>query len=328
MPLLGSDWGRAYMATVMVQHVRTTIRYDGPALGGHEMDVRDLAPALLALADIVQFANKKFNGEQADMRVLVNADVEQKCFMLDLSLVQSFVEQAKTFFGQEDVKTAKEIAEWIGIVAGTSIGLFQFLRVVRRRSEAGTKFEVTQEAGSTTVTITGDGNTLVLPVQTYQLAQEKYVVDRAKEVLRPLEKPGYATLSFIEQEREVFTVTDEEAAEIIATPVGELDPLPQESVSLIRGAVRIKSAQYEGSAKWSFLWNGRAIDAEMTERAASWVEDFQENRVSAPPNTVLEVSMTETVKLDEQGLAIGKPTYVVTEVHTATPPAEQTRLDV
>ncbi|MGE0284481.1 MAG: hypothetical protein AB7P20_28235 [Rhizobiaceae bacterium] len=310
----------------MAQHVRTTIRYDGPALGGHEMDVRDLAPALLALADIVQFANKKFNGDAAEMRVLVNADVEQKCFMLDLSVVQSLLEQARGFFGSDGVKTAKEIAEWIGLIGGGSIGLFQFMKLIRRRGEAGTKFEVDQQNGSTTVTITGDGNTIVVPVQTYQLAQEKYVVDRAKEVLKPLEKAGIDSLAFVEGETPVFKVDDAEAGEILATPAGELDPLPHESVSNIRGAVRIKSPQYEGVAKWSLLWNGRAIDAEMADEAAAWVTDFQENRVAAPPNTVLDVSMTETVKLDDQGLAVGKPTYVVSKVHGVTPPPQQTSI--
>jgi hypothetical protein len=304
-------------------HVRTTIRYDGPALERHDMDVRDLAPALLALADIVQFANKKFNGDAADMRVLVNADAEQQCFMLDLSLVQSLLEQAKGLLGMEYVKTAKEIAEWIGIIGGGSCGLFQFLRFVRRRGEGGTKYEVRQETGATTVTVIGDGATIILPVQAYQLAQEKYVVERAKDVLRPLEKPGIDSLAFLEDERAVFEVNEQEATEIIATPAGELDPLPSESVSDIRGSVRIKSAQYEGSAKWSLLWNGRAIDAEMADKAAEWVALFQANKVSAPPNSTLEVSMTETVRLDDKGMAIGKPVYVVREVHDVKPPPEQ-----
>lgn len=47
----------------MSRHVKTTIRYDGPALSEHDMDVQDLAPALLALADIIQIANRKFNGD-------------------------------------------------------------------------------------------------------------------------------------------------------------------------------------------------------------------------------------------------------------------------
>ena len=76
----------------MSKHVTTTIRYDGPALAGHEMDVQDLAPALLALAEIAQIANRKFNGDRASLKVLVNADVEQQCFMLDLSMIQSLIE--------------------------------------------------------------------------------------------------------------------------------------------------------------------------------------------------------------------------------------------
>ncbi len=88
--------------------------------------------------------------------------------------------------------------------------------------------------------------------------------------------------------------------------------------------VRIKAAQYEGGARWSLLWQGRAIDAEMADKAASWVDDFQHNLVAAPPNTTLDVSMIETVKLNAQGLAVGKPSYVVHEVQGATTPQTQT----
>ena len=78
----------------MTKHVRTTIRYDGSALSGHEIDVQDLAPALLALADIIQIANRKFNGDRADVKVTVSADVEQQCFMIDLGRVDKGDSQA------------------------------------------------------------------------------------------------------------------------------------------------------------------------------------------------------------------------------------------
>ena len=82
------------------------------------MDVQDLAPALLALADLVQLANRKFNGSLADIKVLVNADVEQRCFMIDVSLVQSILDQAKSLLTTENVKTAEDIARWVGILGG------------------------------------------------------------------------------------------------------------------------------------------------------------------------------------------------------------------
>ncbi|MBX9727906.1 MAG: hypothetical protein K2X31_03260 [Sphingopyxis sp.] len=311
----------------MASHVRTIIRYDGPALSTHEMDVQDLAPALLALAEIVQIANKKFNDGQAEMRVLVNADVEQKCFMIELSLVQSLLEQARGFFGHEDVKTAKDIAEWIGLIGGGAVGLFGLLKFIRNKPEGGTTIKVEQPTGTTTITvINGSGEALTVPLQTYELAQDKAVVERAKAVVKPLEKPGYESLAFLEGDREVFDITDEEAADLVEMPLPTLDPVPSESVSRIKGVVRIKSAQYEGAAKWSFMWNGRAIDAEMVEQAAEWVQGFQSNAFDAPPNTVLEVSMTETVRVDERGVAVSKPTYAIQQVHSTTPPPRQEQL--
>jgi hypothetical protein len=310
----------------MTRHVRTTIRYDGPDLAGHEMDVQDLAPALLALADIIQIANRKFNGDNAGIRVLVNADVDQKCFQIDLSLVQSVLDSAKTFFDSDRVKTAREIAEWIGIIGGgvgaSAGGIFALLKLLKG-SEAGVQFNVTQGPGSTSVTVTGNGNTFVFPAETYQLVQDKAVVDRAKAVMRPLTKPGYESLSFLNGDDPVFTVSDDEVARIDASPSDDIGPLPTESVAIIQGTVRIKSPQYEGAAKWSLLWQGRAIDAEMAEEAAAWVEAFQSNKVDAPPNTVLNVSMAETVRLDDNGQALGKPTYVVSKIHGVTPPPQQ-----
>lgn len=308
----------------VAQHVRTTIRYDGPAVSGHEMDVQDLAPALLALADIIQIANKKFNGDHADIRVLVNADVEQKCFMIDLSLAMSLLDQARTFFDGERIKTAKEIAEWVGIIGGGSAtvggGIFALLKLLKGK-EHSAPLQITQEGGL--VTIVGNGNTIVFPQETYQLAQDRAVVEKAKIVMRPLAKAGYSDLAFIDDGAEVVRISDDEAEHIAMAESDDIGPLPTENVAEIRGPVRIKSPQYEGAAKWSLLWNGRAIDAEMADKAAEWVAAFQANQVSAPPNTVLEVSMSETVRLDDDGLAVGKPHYIVSEVHNVTPPAAQ-----
>lgn len=315
----------------MARHVRTRIRYDGPALAGHEMDVQDLAPALLAMAEIVQIANRKFNGDGVSIRVMVDADVEQQCFQLDLSLVQSFLDQAATLLGHKDVATAKEIAEWVGIIggAGSSIGLFALLkRIYGGKSEAkpGVTLTTGSQTGTTIINIAGDVHvqSIEVPTETAKLLVDPDVAKNVKAVLKPLEREGYEDLTFLHDDQPVTRIDRRTAHEIIAAPIITTDIASTESVVDIRGPVRIKAAQYEGGARWSLLYQGKAIDAEMTGKAASWVDDFQHNRVAAPPNTTLDVSMTETVKLNAQGLAIGKPSYVVHEIHGATPPPTQT----
>ena len=304
----------------MSRHVTTTIRYDGPALADHFMDVQDLAPALLALADIIQIANRKFNGDAADIRVLVNADVEQRCFQIDLSLVQSVLDQAKGFFADDRVATAKEIAEWIGIISGATgtvgFGLFKLISWLAKRPKSeGTTFTVTTEGGVTTL-IDGDDNQITVNHHVYLLASDPAVIEKAKRVVQPLQKPGYDTLQFVEGENVVDTIDKAEAALAADLPPAILDQ-SHEDFSSIRGHLRIKSPQYEGNAKWSVLWGGRAIDVTMP---AGFVRAFQHNELDAPPNTLLDVQMEQRVALDEAGKAVGAPAYTVVEVHDLTLP--------
>jgi hypothetical protein len=315
--------------TEMARHVRTRIRYDGPVLAGHEMDVQDLAPALLAVSNIVQIANRKFNGDTASIRVLVDADVEQQCFQLDLSLVQSLLDQAAVLVGAKEVVTAKEIAEWVGLIGTGGFGLFQVLKRIYGQtdnSRPGVTFTAGDQTGTTIINIAGDVQGVIVPTPTAQLLVDPEVNRNVKAVLHPLQKEGYQELSFLHGDQQVAHINKEEAERIIADAPLDLSSAPTESISHIRGSVRIKSPQYEGGAKWALLWQGRAIDAEMKDDAAQWVNEFQHNRVSAPPNTTLEVTMTETVKLDVNGLAVGKPTYVVHEVHSVEPPPVQAAL--
>ncbi|WP_022704423.1 hypothetical protein [Pseudorhodobacter ferrugineus] len=119
-----------------MKRVDTTIKYDGPALADKSMDVAHLAPALLALSDLVKEANRYANGDRAAARIYVNADVEQKCFELDVSVALTIWEQAKLLLAEDNIRTAKEILEWIGIVGGPSVGLYQLIKWLRGKKVA------------------------------------------------------------------------------------------------------------------------------------------------------------------------------------------------
>lgn len=305
----------------MARHVRTTIRYDGPALSGHEMDVQDLAPALLALAEIVQIANRKFNEGRANIRVLVNADIEQKCFMLDVSLVQSIMDQAATFLGQKDVSTAKEIGEWIGLIGSPAIGLFGLYKALYGKPKgdtaAGTTFQTAANGNITIINVNGDGNVIQVPAQTAELARDPDVLKQVKAVLAPLQREGYEDFSILEGTRTLARIDRSEALSIRAADPPE-DPQPPEDIvrTPIPGRVGIRTARLEGNAQWELKWAGKPVWAKIDDH--EWMDDYHRGSIALPPGTWMDVTMEMATSRSNPDAA---PTYRVLKVHGTHPPA-------
>jgi hypothetical protein len=84
--------------------------------------------------------------------------------------------------------------------------------------------------------------------------------------------------------------------------------------------VRIRKPAYEGGSKWTLVYK-RAIEAAIEDK--EWLAAFQNNTVSAPPRSALEVEMEERIVTDNNGEQIEEPVYTVTKVYRVTPPAEQ-----
>jgi hypothetical protein len=96
-----------------------SVAYDGTALvttSDHSIDVQALAPALLAIRKLIREANSEFNGKKSTAKVLVVSDFEHKCFNINFEVVLSWYQQLQTLLGDDTVKTAKDVLEWLGLL--------------------------------------------------------------------------------------------------------------------------------------------------------------------------------------------------------------------
>ncbi len=307
----------------MATHVTTTIRYDGPALAGHEMDVQDLAPALLALAEIAKIANRRFNGDRASIRVLVNADTEQQCFQLDLSLVQSWLDQATLLIGKDNVTTVGQIATIIGLTGTPASGLFWLYKRLYGKPHEGSAPEITFEAndttGTTIINVMGDGNQIVVSNETAQLAQDPRVLAHVKTVLAPLSLPDYDDFTILQGDKPLVQIDRDEARNIQskALPLpSEIEP--EDFVSMVDGQVEIVTAQYKGNAQWGLWWTGRTRMMKVEDER--WLARFQAGfEPDAKPGAWLDVTMEITQPRDKAH----PPTFVVKIIKGVIPPSEQ-----
>src|SRR5690606_17504160 len=87
----------------------------GPALAHNEMNVNDLAPALLALGDVIEAANDTLNGpKRARVALNVKASFKTGCFGIELDVAQTLLQQVGALFSAAQTVTAQDLLRWLG----------------------------------------------------------------------------------------------------------------------------------------------------------------------------------------------------------------------
>ena len=250
--------------------------YDGPALAGSTIDVRDLAPALLAFGDVIEQANMTLNNGQTSVALRVNASFKSGCFGIDFSVVQSLVDQLAGLLKSETVVAAKELAEQLGFIyekgAGAVLGLLAVLKWLRNRKI--TKV-VLLDNGKARIEV--DGDKLEVEQRTIALLRN-FKLRKALEdaIAKPLEKDGYESVAISHKPDEgFFEITKAEGAYFVAPPpdLEELD----NTVSTAN--LQLVNVAFKGDNKWRFFdgstqFHAALLDETFVHRVQSGEENF------------------------------------------------------
>jgi len=233
---------------------RVRIRYDGPALSEHSIDVNHLAPALLSLGDLCTLANRKFNKDKADIKVLVLTNTEEKCFEFVIEIAQTILEKTKPLLQEDTLKTAEEIGKWLGLISGSFLGLFKFVKWVNGRKIESKK--TVKKAGKDIVEITveGDNNSVTVYSQTLELYHDADAIRGVQQIVQPLAEEGYDSLEFENKNEAHEKITKEDAIDILEIDVDSIEEIEnEEKPQTITAWVQVYSPVYDPKAtKWRF----------------------------------------------------------------------------
>lgn len=230
----------------MSTHERFNVVYDGPALAEHRMDVRDLAPALIAISDLFSAANKELNGESADVRVEVKASFKAGSFGIDLLFSQDFASQIRDMFAGQNataLANAGGIISLIGLVgSATVVGLIGLLKKLGGRRP----YEIMQRGELAEVWIT-ESESIEVDARVIRLWRSRSVRANLEKTLSPLEREGITDFGIIYNDQVVLELHDDDLESFRAT-----GPIDAEVVSdaVTRKILLLESVAFKDDNKW------------------------------------------------------------------------------
>jgi hypothetical protein len=256
------------------------LRYDGPALSEHGMDVADLAPALLALGDLIKRANANVNGDAAKVNLIVQSDFEHKCFQVSLELVQSILSTIGSFLTDEHaLKNAQTIAGWLGLIGvpTTALGLFAYL--ARRKGKEiesvvpvadQTTLSTADSKGNVAITFKGDGdgNKIIVNQNVFLLGEDPTIRDYAAKVVSPLKRQGIDSLQFNPESLargELITKTDADAIIAGRAQLRDFEEETFEPQSIV-AHLQVSRPDFEPQAHiWRFRYGDKTVSVDITD---------------------------------------------------------------
>lgn len=300
------------------------VAFEGEALADGEIDVRDLAPSLLALGDVIQAANAALNGKRADAKLMVKA-TSRGSFVANLAVDVSFLsvvgDLLDTIADNPDrVAAAKELISLLlgggTVLGGTTVGVMKVLRMLKGKKPE----EVVQNSDGTT-TIVNNGTMIMVDPRAMKILNDlptrKAIEDFA---VKSTGAKGVEQIRFEAPELEGFeplALTKEDRAALSVPPVDELPSVTEQTER--EALLRIWVVPLQGDYVWRFSDGGeKPFSATIDD--TDFINAVAEAKVTFARGDILRRRIVEQQTL--KGEALQKDVRIVKVIEHITAPRQ------
>lgn len=201
------------------------IIYDGPAVADGSMNVRHLAPAMLAVGTLFEAANNITNGQRAKVNINVRATSPGSFHIL------YEVTQATRAQGVDPslLTTAVQLKELLigGVIVTT--GLIAVIKWVNRRKPKLNKIN------DELYTLVIDNESYELPLELLRLYQDASIRHAIADIVHPVKEEGIDRILILDNEQPVQEITKDETNAFDVPEIQEqlLDEIRRHAFSII-----------------------------------------------------------------------------------------------
>ncbi len=286
--------------------------YDGEALQQNEMDVRDLAPALLAISDVLDEANKITYGDKTKVQVNVKGTFKSGSFGFDLAVVQGGIDGITSLFNSEQANAASNLLQMLGFVVPGG-GLIGFLLWLKNRKIKN--IENVNEAKAI-IEVEDEEKYETSPRVIALFSNVKIRTSIQKVITEPLSKEGIDSFA-IKKDDEETVITKEEKEYF------KLSEIPDE---LLRDQERevfltVVTISFTEGHKWKFSDGNVEFYATIADE--DFVNKVQQNKDGFYKDDLFKVKLREKQWLSDSGI---KSDYEIIEVLEHRSGAKQIKL--
>ncbi|EII5851493.1 hypothetical protein ACSRBF_03330 [Acinetobacter baumannii] len=235
--------------------------YDGKALEEHLMDVRDLAPAMMAISDLLTHANKEINGDKLEIQLNVKANFKTGCFGIEFVEHLSWVNQIKDLLvgpTATALANASGILGLVGFFGGATVGVIQIYK--KLKGNPPVKIEETVDHAKVFYTET---EYLEVDKRALRLYRSKVIASDIEKMLEPLSKDGidsfYVVKEMLDENVELFI----DKKEVEYFKFQDIDDHLSENIT--ETFLQIESISFKEKNKWRFNNGGSTINASITD---------------------------------------------------------------
>ncbi|MBV1706677.1 MAG: hypothetical protein KGQ37_05670 [Hyphomicrobiales bacterium] len=294
-----------------MSHAELSLRYEGAAVDSGVMDVRDLAPALLAVGNLIEATHRVVHGENTSAKVQVRA-VGKGSFYIGFDVSVAFLQGVRDLMAGPDGTSAANIINILvgsGVVGGGALKLIKWLK--------GRRPSAIQRKAPGRVVVEIDGASIEVDEVVARVAIDVSVrLALSRVVAEPLSKDGIDSVtlgSTLDPER----IEKADGYSFLELPDREAGAYEYR----YRAPFSIVSLSFKSGNKWR-LNDGRAT-LNVTVLDESYLQRIDNNEVSFAKSDILICDVRVDVREDSSGL---KSEYFIERVLEHRPPSKQMSL--